>query len=122
MNAAAMSDVPGRNPVMALLHEHGANINGLAEDTKVPSEAHRAARKGTPSHAAAKWGHKETMAWLLEQGPDPEVRNEVGETSAEWAKGIEKDGPERTLRMRRAIKRMNRVEKEKGSEENVKKV
>ena len=54
MNAAAMSDVPGRNPVMALLHEHGANINGLAEDTKVPSEAHRAARKGTPLHTAAK--------------------------------------------------------------------
>ncbi len=62
------------------------------------------------------------MAWLLEQGADLEVRNEVGETPAEWAKRFEKDGPERMLTMGRAIKRKNRVEKEKESEENAKKV
>lgn len=122
MNAAAVSDVPGRIPGMAFLLEHGANINGLAEDTTAPSEAHRAEREGTPLHAAAKWGNKETMAWLLEQGADLEVRNEVGLTAAEWAKRFEKDGPERTLRMRRVIKRKNRVKEEKESEENVKKV
>ncbi len=84
MNAAAMSDVPGRMPVMAFLLE--------------------------------------MVAWLLEQGLDLEVRNEVGETPAEWAKGFEKDGPERTLRTRRAIDRKNRVKKEEESEENAKKV
>jgi ankyrin repeat protein len=122
MNAAAMSDVSGRNPVMALLPEHGANTNALAEDTTVPSEAHRVGRKGTPSHAAAMWGNKEMVAWLLEHGADPEVRDEVGETPAEWAKRFEKDGPERTVRMGRAIERKNRVKKEEESEENAKKV
>ncbi len=57
------------------------------------------------------------MAWLLEQGADLEIRNEVGETVAEWAKRFEKDGPERTLTMGRAIERKNWVKKEEGGGE-----
>ena len=105
MNAAAQSDVPSRIDVLQLLLEHGADINALADDYPAPSEAMKAGREGTPLHAAAKWGNKEVMAWLLKQGADVNVKNEVGLTYEEWGKRFESDGPERILRLRRAINR-----------------
>lgn len=59
LNAAAQSDLPGRIEVMALLLEHGTDVNALAVDYPAPSEAQRSGRKGTPLHAAAKWGNEE---------------------------------------------------------------
>ena len=63
----------------------------------------REGRKGTPLHSAAKWGNEEARVWLLNHGADPEARNELGETPAEWAKRYDKDGPQRTVRIRRAL-------------------
>ncbi len=119
LNAAAQCAVPDRIPVMAYLLEHGADINGLAADIPAPSEAQRSGRKGTPLHTAAKWGNEEAKAWLLEHGADAEARNELGETPAEWAKRFEKDGPEKTVRLRRAINRKTQMKKAKEEEEKI---
>ena len=108
MNAAARGDVSDRIPVMSLLLEHGADVNGIAEDYPAHSEARKSGRKGTPLHSAAKWGNEEAKAWLLEHGADSTIRNEMGATPDEWAKRFERDGPERVLRIRRDIMRKNK--------------
>ncbi|KAK4694242.1 hypothetical protein P7C71_g3303, partial [Lecanoromycetidae sp. Uapishka_2] len=111
MNAAAQSDLPDRIEVMELLVSYGADINALAADYPAPSEAQRSGRNGTPLHAAAKWGNEEVKTWLLGHGADSNVRNEVGETPEEWGKRFEHDGPERVLRIRRAINRKTQAKK-----------
>jgi len=121
MNAAAQGDVPDRTPVMACLLENGADINALAVDYPAPFEAQRSGRKGTPLHAAAKWGNEEARVWLLEHGADAEARNEVWETAEEWGKRFEKDGSERVLRIPRAINRKNQAKKTEEREEKMQK-
>ncbi|KAL8739683.1 MAG: hypothetical protein Q9190_007539 [Brigantiaea leucoxantha] len=111
MHAAAQGDAPNRIPIMAYLLERGADINGIAVDYPAPSEAMRSGRKGTPLHTAAKWGNDEAKAWLLEHGADAEAKNDLGETPDQWGKRFDRDGPERGLRLRRAINRKNQAEK-----------
>lgn len=115
LHAAAQGDTPDRIPIMAYLVEKGADINGLATDYPAPSEAIHSGRKGTPLHTAAKWGNREAEEWLLEYGADPEARNEVGETPKQWGKRFDRDGPERGVRLRRAILRKNEGRKEERS-------
>ena len=91
---------------MECLLDHGADVNALALDFMGPSEAGRTmieGREGTPLYSAAKWGNEEARVWLLNHGAHPEARNELGETPAEWAKRYDKDGPQRTVRIRRAL-------------------
>lgn len=111
MHAAAQGDAPDRIAVMTYLLEQGADINGIAADCPAPSEAMRAGRRGTPLHTAAKWGNEEARVWLLDNGADPEAKNEMGETPEQWGRRFEKDGPEHGVRLRRAIFRKHRSEK-----------
>ena len=108
LNAAAQGDVPGRIPVMACLLAHGANIQSMANDFPGDGEAMRSGRKGTPLHAAAKWGFQKGTAWLLEHGADAEALNEMGETPEQWGKRFDRDGSERVVRLRRDINRKGR--------------
>lgn len=117
LNAAAQGDVPDRIPVMEYLLEHGADVNGIAGDFTGPSEARRSGRRGTPLHAAANWGNKEAKAWLLEHGADPEAKNELGETPAEWEKRFDHDGPEKIARIRRNILRKNQTKMEESEKQ-----
>jgi hypothetical protein len=103
INVAAQGYVPERIPVLDCLLAHGADINGIASDILGPSEARKPGRNGTPLHTAAKWAQKDIMKWLVEHGANPEAKNELGETPAEWGRRFENDGPERTVRMRRLI-------------------
>ena len=103
MNVATQGHAPDRIAVLDCLLAHGADINGIAGDFMGPSEARRAGRKGTPLHTAAKWDQREIMKWLVEHGADPEAKNELGETPAEFGKRFERNGPERIVRKRRAI-------------------
>ena len=109
LHAAAQGDAPDRIPIMAYLVEQGADINGLATDYPAPSEALRSGRKGTPLHTATKWANEEAKAWLLENGADPGAKNELGETPEEWGRRFDKDGPERGLRLRRALMRKRKA-------------
>ena len=115
LHAAAQGDAPDRIPIMACLMEKGADINGLAKDYPAPSEVIRSGRKGTPLHTAAKWSNKEAEEWLLEHGADPEAKNELGETPKQWGKRFDVDGPERGVRLRRAILRKNASKNEERS-------
>ena len=90
LNVAAQGEVPDRISIMEYLLEHGADINGIAEDFPGPSEARESGRKGTPLHAAAKWGNEVAKEWLLKHGADPEVKNELGLTPEEWGKRLKK--------------------------------
>ena len=101
---------------MEYLLDHGTDIHGLTNGFTGPSEARRAGRKGTPLHEAAKWGNKEAMKWLVEHGADPEARNERGKTPAEWGRKYDADGPNRTVRIRRAILRKNAKKREEDEE------
>ncbi|KAL8756903.1 MAG: hypothetical protein Q9184_004353 [Pyrenodesmia sp. 2 TL-2023] len=109
LHAAAQGDAPDRIPVMAYLVEQGAAINGLATDYPAPSEALRSGRKGTPLHTATKWANEEAKTWLLEHGADAEAKNELGETPKEYGRRFDKDGPERGLRLRRALMRKRKA-------------
>jgi hypothetical protein len=119
LNAAAQGSVSDRIPVLDCLLAHGADINGIADDFMGPSEARRAGRKGTPLHTAAKWDQREFMKWLVEHGADPEAKNELGETPAEFGKRFEKDGPERSVRIRRAIIEKHAAKKEKEERDGI---
>ncbi|KAL2037858.1 hypothetical protein N7G274_009332 [Stereocaulon virgatum] len=99
MYVAAQGYVPERIPVLDCLLAHGADINGIVGDILGPSETGRASRNGTPSHTAAKWGQKDVMKWSVEHGTDPEAKNELGETPAEFSGRFENDGPERAVRI-----------------------
>lgn len=112
LHAAAKGDAPDRIPVMEYLVNEGADINGLAADFTGPSEARRSGRKGTPLHSATKWANEEAKAWLLEHGADPGARNGLGETPEEWGMRFDDDGPERVVRLRRAILRRRKAEVE----------
>ncbi|KAI4193054.1 MAG: hypothetical protein LQ346_004020 [Caloplaca aetnensis] len=103
LHAAAQGAASDRIPVMAYLVEQGAYINGLATDYPAPSEALRSGRKGTPLHTATKWANEEAKAWLMEHGADVEAKNELGETPEEYGRRFDKDGPEKGLRIRRAL-------------------
>ncbi|KAL8782691.1 MAG: hypothetical protein Q9213_005170 [Squamulea squamosa] len=109
LHAASQGDAPDRIPIMAYLVKQGANINGLAIDYPAPSEALRSGRKGTPLHTATKWANEEAKAWLLGNGADPKAKNELGETPEEWGKRFDNDGPERGLRLRRALTRKRKA-------------
>lgn len=47
--------------------------------------AQRTGRNGTPLHSAIAAGKVEIVRFLLEQGVDPQVKNEEGYTAGEWA-------------------------------------
>ncbi|KAL8825296.1 MAG: hypothetical protein Q9170_007849 [Blastenia crenularia] len=108
LHAAAQGDAPDRIPIMAYLVEQGADINGLAADLTAPSEARQSGRKGTPLHTAFKWACEDAKVWLLEHGADPEAKNELGETPEEWGRRFDNDGPNRGLRLRRAMMRKHK--------------
>ncbi|KAL8903345.1 MAG: hypothetical protein Q9207_003980 [Kuettlingeria erythrocarpa] len=103
LHAAAQGAASDRIPVMAYLVEQAADVNGLAMDYPAPSEALRPGRKGTPLHTATKWANEEAKAWLLEHGADIEANNELGETPEEYGSRFDRDGPEKGLRIRRAL-------------------
>ncbi|KAL8748888.1 MAG: hypothetical protein Q9184_007035 [Pyrenodesmia sp. 2 TL-2023] len=103
LHVAAKGDAPDRIPVMEFRITEGADIDGLAADLLGPSETRGSGRKGTPLHSAAKWANDEAKPWLLEYGVDPEARNELGETPDKWGRRFDDDGPERGVRLRRAI-------------------
>jgi len=58
---------------MALLKEHGADLN--AHDTTGM----------TPLHAAAMFGRLEAVRWLVEEGADPMARDHFGDTALHTA-------------------------------------
>ncbi|KAI4144028.1 MAG: hypothetical protein L6R39_004349 [Caloplaca ligustica] len=111
LHAAAQGDAPDRISVMAYLLEQGADINGLATDYPAPSEALGSGRKATPLHTATKWANEEAKAWLLEHGVDAKAKNELGETPEEWGRRFDRDGPERVVRLRRALMRKRKATK-----------
>ncbi|KAL8656061.1 MAG: hypothetical protein Q9210_000499 [Variospora velana] len=108
LHAAAQGDAPDRIAVMEFLVENGADINGIAADITAPSEARRAGRKGTPLHTAYKWANEEAKVWLVGHGADAEARNQLGETPEEWGRRFDEHGPERVVRLRRAVLRKRR--------------
>ncbi|KAL8642870.1 MAG: hypothetical protein Q9226_008456 [Calogaya cf. arnoldii] len=107
LHAAAGGDAPDLIPIMDYLVQHGADVNGIARDITGPSEARRSGRKGTPLHSAFKWANEEAKTWLLEHGADPEGKNQLGETPAEWGRRLDADGPESIVRWRKAQLRKN---------------
>ena len=70
----ALAALMGHTEIVALLVEHGADINTKSRDG------------GTALHAAAFLGRAETAAFLLEHGADPTIRNNTGGTAIEGAK------------------------------------
>jgi ankyrin repeat protein len=57
-----------------LLLDHGAEINAVDEEWR-----------STPLGLAARWGHREMVALLLERGADPRAAGAPWATPAEWA-------------------------------------
>ena len=70
----ATAALMGHTKVVALLLEHGADVNVRSKDG------------GTALHAAAFLGRAETVKLLLEKGADTTLRNNMGGTAIEGAK------------------------------------
>lgn len=70
----ATAALMGHTEIVALLLEHGADINARSQDG------------GTPLHAAAFLGHAETVKLLLEKGADTTLRSNMGGTPVDGAK------------------------------------
>ena len=59
----------------SLLLDHGADVNAIDEEFR-----------STPLGLAARWGHQETVALLLERGADPNLSGAPWATPFAWAK------------------------------------
>ena len=70
----ATAALMGHTKFVALLLEHGADVNAKSRDG------------GTALHAAAFLGRAETVKLLLENGADTTLRNNMGSTAIEGAK------------------------------------
>lgn len=70
----ATAALMGHTKVVALLLEHGADINGRSRDD------------GTALHAAAFLGRIETVKFLLEKGADANLQSNIGGTAMDGAK------------------------------------
>ena len=70
----ATAALMGHTEVVALLLEHGADVNAKSRDG------------GTALHTAAFLGRAETTALLLEKGADTTLRNNMGSTAIDGAK------------------------------------
>ena len=70
----ATAALMGHTKIVAVLLEHGADINVKSRDGS------------TPLHAAAFLGRVETVKFLLEKGADTTLRNNMGSTAIEGAK------------------------------------
>ncbi len=70
----ATAALMGHTEIVALLLEHGADINAKSRDG------------GTPLHAAAFLGRAETVKLLLEKGADTTLRSNMGGTAIDGAK------------------------------------
>ena len=70
----ATAALMGHTEIVALLLEHGADINARSQDG------------GTPLHAAAFLGRAETVKLLLEKGADTTLRSNMGGTAIDGAK------------------------------------
>ena len=70
----ATAALMGHTKVVALLLEHGADINGRSRDG------------GTALHAAAFLGRIETVKFLLEKGADANLQSNIGSTAMDGAK------------------------------------
>ncbi len=70
----ATAALMGHTKVVALLLEHGADVNARSKDG------------GTALHAAAFLGRTETVKLLLDKGADTTLRNNMGSTAIEGAK------------------------------------
>ena len=70
----ATAALMGHTKVVALLLEHGADINGRSRDG------------GTALHAAAFLGRIETVKFLLEKGADANLQSNIGGTAMDGAK------------------------------------
>ena len=64
----------GETETAKLLVDHGASLNSTNNDGS------------TALHGAAFFCHPETVAFLLEQGVDPEIRNGFGQPPLAWKK------------------------------------
>ena len=70
----ATAALMGHTKIVALLLEHGADVNVRSRDG------------GTALHAAAFLGRAETVKLLLEKGANTTLRNNTGSTALEGAK------------------------------------
>ena len=70
----ATAALMGHTKVVALLLEHGADINGRSRDD------------GTALHAAAFLGRIETVKFLLEKGADANLQSNIGSTAMDGGK------------------------------------
>lgn len=70
----ANATVMGHTKVVALLLEHGADVNAKGRDGS------------TALHTAAFFGRPETVKFLLEKGADPTLRNNMGGIAIDGAK------------------------------------
>ena len=70
----ATAALMGHTEVVALLLEHGADVNAKSRDG------------GTALHAAAFLGRAETVKLLLKKGADISLRNSMGSTAIDGAK------------------------------------
>ena len=70
----ATAALMGHTEIVALLLEHGADINGRSRDG------------GTALHAAAFLGRIETVKFLLEKGADANLQSNIGGTAMDGAK------------------------------------
>ena len=73
----------------ALLLDHGADVNAIDEEFR-----------STPLGLAARWGHREMVALLLERGADPSAAGASWATALAWAES--KGHPEIATVLRRA--------------------
>ncbi|MCY3740848.1 MAG: CotH kinase family protein [Candidatus Poribacteria bacterium] len=70
----SIASLMGHTEVVALLLEHGADVNAKSRDG------------GTPLHAAAFLGRAETVKLLLKKGADTTLRNNMGSIAIDGAK------------------------------------
>ena len=80
--AGSLEAPPGRIEMMDYLLDRGMNIDAI-EKVGLPGATE--VGKGTPLHSAVYIDNEERVAFLLEKGADPRVKNDFGEDAAKFA-------------------------------------
>ena len=86
LHMAVRAPKSGRYQVIEYLLKAGVDINAIEYAGTERFSWHAERGVGTALHSAARYGRKKMVHFLLEKGADPEVRDTLGRTPAEFAK------------------------------------